>query len=132
MNCPARFDQLIDPLAPGDTSLSGHTYTGGERQRWDGPYYHLLVENPGPLTGMGQVTGFRLINTDPRIPALVLESDIYDAAALDGKFDSGDGADAGAIRWTPISGDQVELEYRLLDVICEPGESGGGGGGGPP
>lgn len=123
MRCPARFDQLLDPLQPGDTALSGEKFTGGERRRWRGPYYHLLAPSIGPLTGMGRVTGFRLISLDPKIPALIIDSDIYDAAALDGKHDAGDGGSLGAIRWVPISGDRVEVEYRLLDVVCAPGES---------
>jgi type II secretory pathway pseudopilin PulG len=122
-HCPGTLPQLVEPLVAGDRDLLDELYTGGERNRWNGPYYNLLIPASGqPQTALGPVTGLRAIILDPIIPALVIETDIYDAAALDGKVDSGDGPDAGWIQWTVISGDLVELEYRM-DVACAPGAS---------
>lgn len=121
--CPRTMSQLIEPLAPGDQDMMGKVYTQGERNRWRGPYFNLLLPGTGhPQSGIGPVTGIRAIILDPVIPALVIEADLYDAAALDGMVDSGDGPDEGWIQWTVISGDLVELEYRI-DLACAPGAS---------
>jgi type II secretory pathway pseudopilin PulG len=127
-HCPATVDQLVFPLDPGDSDLLGETFSNGERNRWDGPYYHLLPTDDGVQSAIGSVAGFRAIEVDPDVvPVIVVLSDVYEAAALDAAVDAGDGAGAGRIRWTGTVA--VEIEYRV-DTTCEPG--GGPPGGGPP
>lgn len=116
-HCPGTLSQLVVPLVPGDTALTGGAYSGGERNRWDGPYYNLLIPASGPQGGIGTVTGLRRIGLLVTSPAIVLTADIFDAVAIDGAIDSGDGAAAGSIRWTVISGSQVEVEYRSA-ILC--------------
>ena len=128
--CPAGLDHLVFPIQAGDQDLAGDGYSGGERNRWDGPYYHLALPVSGPVTGVGTLTGLRLVQSGPDdVPAVVIDGDLYDAAALDRMVDSGDGDAAGSVRWSVVSGDRVELEYRL-GLTCPAG--GGPPGGGPP
>jgi hypothetical protein len=127
-HCPDDLTQLYTPLevADGDQDLLGTAYKKGETQRWKGPYYHLLISTAGPQVGIGAVVGLRAIFLDPIIPALLIDADIIDAAALDVAIDGGDGPAAGGIWWyapSPRDPDLVEIEYRLLDIACAPGSS---------
>lgn len=127
-HCPEDLSQLYTPLSgppTGDRDLLGIPYTQGETQRWKGPYYHLLISSVGAQVGIGTVIGLREILLNPIVPALLIDADIFDAAALDVAIDGGDGAEAGGIWWypSPRDPDLVEIEYRLLDIACAPGAS---------
>ena len=128
-HCPFELTQLYTPLEgpPNpDQSLLEVDYKQGEAQRWKGPYYHLLVSSVGPQVGIGTVIGLRPILLDPIVPALLIDADVLDAAALDVAIDAGDGPSAGGIWWydpSPRNPDLVEIEYRLLDIACAPGGS---------
>lgn len=130
--CPAGLDQLVFPLQDGDQDLLGDGYNPGTRNRWDGPYYHRALPTTGPVTGVGTITGLRLVETAPDdVPGIVVDADRLDATALDRSVDSGDGAAAGTVRWTAASGERVDLEY-YLPITCPSGPGGGPPGGGPP
>lgn len=123
--CPADLDQLVFPIQAGEQDLLGGTYNPAAAGNWDGPYFHLALPAAGPVTGVGTLTGLRLVEPDPaNIPGIVIDGDLYDAAALDRAVDSGDGASAGRVRWTVISGNQVEIEYYLA-LTCPTGPGGG-------
>ena len=127
-HCPEFLSQLYTPLeGPNvDRDLLEESYTQGETQRWKGPYYHLLISSVGPQVGIGTVVGLRAIFLNPIIPALLIDADVLDATALDVAIDAGDGSSAGGIWWhdpSPRNPDLVEIEYRLLDIACAPGES---------
>lgn len=129
--CAAELDELVYPIQNGDPDLIGDNYNRGSVNRWDGPYYHLALPATGPVTGVGTITGLRLVETAPdSIPGIVVEGDIYDVLALDRAVDSGDGSATGTVRWSVISSDQVEVEY-YMPLTCPPGP-GGPPGGGPP
>lgn len=128
-HCPDDLAQLYTPLEgpPNpDQDLLEEPYTQGEAQRWKGPYYNLLISSVGPQVGIGTVIGLRAIFLDPIIPALLIDADVLDAAALDVAIDAGDGPTEGGIWWydpSPRDPDLVEIEYRLLDIACAPGGS---------
>lgn len=130
--CPAGLDQLVFPLQDGDQHLLGDAYNPGTRNRWDGPYYHRALPAAGPVTGVGTITGLRLVETTPDdVPGIVVDADRLDAAALDRSVDSGDGAAAGTVQWTSGASERVDLAY-YLPITCPSGPGGGPPGGGPP
>lgn len=125
--CAGDLEQLVFPIDGTDEDLLGGGYTPARQGRWDGPYFHLALPAAGPVTGVGTITGLRLVATTPDdIPGIVVAADLFDAAALDRAVDSGDGAAAGVVRWATVSGSQVEIEYHLpLTCPAGPGPPGG-------
>lgn len=132
--CAGNLEQLVFPIDGADLDIFGGGYNPAAQGRWVGPYFHLALPAAGPVTGVGTITGLRLVETTPDdIPGIVVAGDLFDAAALDRAVDSGDGAAAGLVRWTIVSGNQVEIEYYLaLTCPVGPGPGGGPPGGGPP
>lgn len=123
--CANELDELVFPIQNGQPDLRGDNYNPGSVNKWDGPYYHMALPADGPVTGVGTITGLRLVEGDPAYtPGIVVEADIYDALALDRAVDSGDGSAAGTVRWTTLSGDQVEVEY-YMPLTCPEGPGGG-------
>lgn len=130
--CPAALDELVFPIQSGDPDLRGDNYNPASANKWDGPYYHLALPAGGPVTGVGTITGLRLVQGAPDFtPGIVLDGDLYDVRELDSAVDDGDGAAAGTVRWTALGGDRVEAEY-YLPLSCPAGPGGGPPGGGPP
>jgi type II secretory pathway pseudopilin PulG len=115
--CAANLDQLNDQIQIGDPTLTGDTYSFIDVFQWDGPYLPRLVPPSGLPTGIGTLTTFSLGaagGTDLRI-----DSERYDGAALDRRYDDGDGGGAGRVRWGTEQPDgTLPLRFEIVFPTC--------------
>ncbi|GBD31284.1 hypothetical protein HRbin33_00232 [bacterium HR33] len=111
---PGDLRHLVEPLSGGQRDCNGQPYSGGERNRWDGPYLDRLV----PATGLPVAIGTALLPIVPdtstnnaRIQvANVLEED---AIALNELVDGDGDRSSGTVRWTlPDARGMVTLYYQ--------------------
>lgn len=118
---PATVTQLVVPITGADTDICGAGYTGGEQNRWSGPYLDRALSATGVPIGVGTVADAFTVLPDPSgidyLEIEVREVLLEDAAGLDRRIDDGDGATAGALRWSP-AGDYVTARYLIPFPDC--------------
>lgn len=120
---PGTVSQLVDALGGGDTDICGNTYTGGERNRWAGPYLDRLLPASGLPVGVGTVAdAFVLYVQGGDVDWLAIETDSVeeaDALELDDQVDDGDGLAAGTLQWTvPDADGLVTLSFIIPIPAC--------------
>ena len=113
---PASLTQLVVPITGADTDICGATYTGGEQNRWAGPYLDRALPATGVPVGVGTADNAFGVLADPSridyLQVVIREVLPEDASALDQRIDGGDGASAGALRWT--AGADLVTAYYLI------------------
>ena len=113
---PASLTQLVVPISGADTDICGATYTGGERNRWAGPYLDRALPDTGVPVGVGTADNALGVRADPSridyLQVVIREVVPEDARALDERIDGGDGPDAGALRWA--AGADLVTAYYLI------------------
>lgn len=118
---PASMTQLIIPIQPGDPSICGTTYEGRANQ-WGGPYLDRAVPAAGVPIGIGTVQNTFTSLSDPSgidyLQPVVNDVLLEDAVGLDGRMDGGDGAAAGAVRWTATGGGFASVRYLIPYRDC--------------
>ena len=119
---PATLTQLVEPITAGDTDICGAAYTGGEQNRWDGPYLDRAISATGVPLGVGTAANALGVVSHPSgIDYLAVQVDPVleeDAEALDHRIDDGDGATAGALRWTAPASGFVTASYLIPFPDC--------------
>jgi type II secretory pathway pseudopilin PulG len=110
--CPSTLTQLIHPIAPTDTQLSGETYTLAQVARWAGPYVELDLSAELATTADALVTAFGGKISNRLAP---FKSSLNNAVWND----PGD-ADFAAVWITGLIGEEFEQLNKLIDGDQEP------------
>lgn len=114
---PATLDQLVIPVTGADSPICGGSYTGGEQNRWAGPYLDRALTATGVPIGVGTVQNAFTVLADPSgidyLRVGVRDVLVEDARALDQRIDAADGASGGALRWSPAT-DPYVIAYYLI------------------
>ncbi len=120
---PPDMTQLLEPLVAGDQDICGSNYHGGERRRWDGPYFARDLPSAGLPIGIGKVRNAFVVLTAPGgidYLAIAVDSvELADALSLDDRIDADDSQGSGTIRWTaPDANGFVTLGYCIPFPDC--------------
>lgn len=118
---PPGLGQLLEPLVNGDADICGDNYNGGQRNGWDGPYFHHPLPATGWVISLGTVQPdflFFDLGTSALMVVAVDDVDEADALGLDASVDDSDGSNAGTIRWTVAGDGLVTLGYVIPIPSC--------------
>jgi prepilin-type N-terminal cleavage/methylation domain-containing protein len=119
---PSSMTQLLIPITTADADICGTLYSAGRAGQWGGPYLDRAVPAAGVPIGIGTVQNAFTSLPDPSgidyLQVVVNGVLLEDAAGLDGRMDGGDGAAAGAVRWTVTGGGFVSVRYLIPYRDC--------------